>query len=232
MGTSDFPWTVEFPSGMPVVPLYPLPWRSPWDLPSSRLCRGDVPRSSTPMGSRGPWPSAPLMWPSVLLTTSAPTINRSSRGSIPSRLRIAAHHLPVYASPWSLPSTTQHAVPGAWPGLPGSGPAPDWQSRALLGARRVERTPPVFRCALYSLLLPPFGTGSVTLFHHASLCASPSQKPACGITAQASSCRPLPDGIESDHSSRPWEWMPDEVPTETLPRETAPLTPAIQPLEE
>ena len=97
---------------------------------------------------------------------------------------------------------------------------------------RVERTPPVFRCALYSLLLPPFGTGSVTLFHHASLCASPSQKPACGITAQASSCRPLPDGIESDHSSRPWEWMPDEVPTETLPRETAPLTPAIQPLEE
>ena len=139
MGTSDFPWTVEFPSGMPVVPLYPLPWRSPWDLPSSRLCRGDVPRSSTPMGSRGPWPSAPLMWPSVLLTTSAPTINRSSRGSIPSRLRIAAHHLPVYASPWSLPSTTQHAVPGAWPGLPGSGPAPDWQSRALLGALTTDR---------------------------------------------------------------------------------------------
>src|SRR5215831_8444704 len=26
---------------------------------------------------------------------------------------------------------------------------------------RVERTPPVFRCALYSPLLPPFGPGSV-----------------------------------------------------------------------
>jgi hypothetical protein len=124
---------------VPVVPLYPLPWRNPWDLPSSRLCRGDVPRSSTPMGSRGPWPSAPLIWPSVLLTTSAPTINRSSRGSIPSRLRIAAHHLPVYASSLSLPSTTQHAVPGAWPGLPGSGPAPDWQSRAWLGALAMDQ---------------------------------------------------------------------------------------------
>ena len=52
---------------------------------------------------------------------------------------------------------------------------------------RVGRTPPVYRSALYSLFLPPFGLGSVTLFDHAPLCASPSQKPACGMTAQASS---------------------------------------------
>src|SRR5262249_30641494 len=52
---------------------------------------------------------------------------------------------------------------------------------------RVERTPPVCRCALYSPLLPPFGPGSVTVFHPAPLCASPSQKPACGFPAQASS---------------------------------------------
>ena len=52
---------------------------------------------------------------------------------------------------------------------------------------RVERTPPVFRSASYSLLLPPFGPGSVTVFDHAPLCASPSQKPACGFPAQASS---------------------------------------------
>lgn len=34
---------------------------------------------------------------------------------------------------------------------------------------RVGRTPPMFRSALYSLLLPPFGTGSVTLFDLALL---------------------------------------------------------------
>jgi hypothetical protein len=55
------------------------------------------------------------------------------------------------------------------------------------GEGRVERTPPVFRCALYSPFLPPFGPGSVTVFHPALLCASPSQKPACGFPAQASS---------------------------------------------
>jgi hypothetical protein len=52
---------------------------------------------------------------------------------------------------------------------------------------RVERTPPVCRSALYSLFLPPFGSGSVTVFDHAPVCASPSQKPACGFPAQASS---------------------------------------------
>jgi len=34
---------------------------------------------------------------------------------------------------------------------------------------RVERTPPMFRRAWCSLLLPPFGTGSVTRFRHAPL---------------------------------------------------------------
>ena len=63
---------------------------------------------------------------------------------------------------------------------------------------RVERTPSVCRSALCSPFLPPFGPGSVTVFDPALLCASPSQKPACGITAQASSYRPLPDGIELD----------------------------------
>ena len=70
------------------------------------------------------------------------------------------------------------------------------------------------------------------LARFAPLCASPSQKPACGITAQASSCRPLPDGIELDQLSRPWERVPGEIPAEMLPRETTALAPAIQPLEE
>src|SRR6516165_2197967 len=48
---------------------------------------------------------------------------------------------------------------------------------------RVERTPSVCRSALYSPLLPPFGLGSVTVFDPAPLCASPSQKPACGFPA-------------------------------------------------
>src|SRR5262244_1637329 len=100
------------------------------------------------------------------------------------------------------------------------------------GPGRVERTPPVFRSAWCSPLLSPFGLESVTVFDPAPLCASPSQKPACGITAQASSCRPSPDGIELDQTSRPWEWMSGEIPTETLPRETTALATAIEPLEE
>jgi len=55
---------------------------------------------------------------------------------------------------------------------------------------RVERTPPVCRSALYALFLPPFGSGRVTVFDHAPLCASPSQKPACGFPAQAFSDGP------------------------------------------
>jgi len=64
--------------------------------------------------------------------------------------------------------------------------APPAPSAAHLGGQ-VERTPPVCRSALYSLFLPPFGSGSVTVFDHAPLCTSPSQKPACGFPAQASS---------------------------------------------
>jgi hypothetical protein len=61
------------------------------------------------------------------------------------------------------------------------GAAPVWAGAVLVvvSLGRVERTPPVFRRALCSLLLPPCGTGSVTIFRPAPLCASPSQKPAC-----------------------------------------------------
>ena len=60
MGASDFRCAVGHPPGVPVVPPYPR-WRSASDLPSSRPCPADVPRSSTPVGSRGPWPLAPLI---------------------------------------------------------------------------------------------------------------------------------------------------------------------------
>jgi hypothetical protein len=89
----------------------------------------------------------------------------------------------------------------------------------------------MFRRALCSLLLPPFGTGSVTLFRPAPLCASPSQKPACGAPAPASSHGPLPSGIESHHTSGTWERMPRCVARHTFPGETAPLAPAIPLLE-
>ena len=76
----------------------------------------------------------------------------SSRGSIPSRCRIAAHDLLVYASPTLLPALTQHSVPGALPGLPELGLSPSRQSRASLGAVAMELnsaeqspTPLVFR---------------------------------------------------------------------------------------
>jgi hypothetical protein len=85
---------------------------------------------------------------------------------------------------------------------------------------------------LCSPLLSPFGLERVTVCDPAPLCASPSQKPACGFPAQASSCRPSPDGIELDQPSRPWERMPGEIPAEPLPRETTALAPAIQPLAE
>ena len=51
----------------------PLAERTASDLPSSRPCPVDVPRSPTPVGSREPWPLAPWMWPSLLLSMSAPT---------------------------------------------------------------------------------------------------------------------------------------------------------------
>jgi hypothetical protein len=62
MGTSDCPWVVGLPSGLPVVPPYPLPWGNRWDLPSSRLCLDDVPRSSTPVSVREPWPGGLLCY--------------------------------------------------------------------------------------------------------------------------------------------------------------------------
>src|SRR5215475_2390353 len=95
---------------------------------------------------------------------------------------------------------------------------------------RIARTPPVWRSAGYALLLPPVGPGSVTGCDPAPWCASPSPKPACGLPAHASACRPFPDGSASDETSRPWKRMPCNIPTTTLPRDTASLAPAMQPL--
>ena len=75
MGTSDFRCVFGLPPGLPVVPPYPLSWRNASDLPSSRQCLVDVPRSLTPMGPRRPWSLAPPVLPSTLLTVSAPTVN-------------------------------------------------------------------------------------------------------------------------------------------------------------
>src|SRR4029434_2899670 len=74
MRASDFLWSVGWSASVLVAPSYPPPLTSREDLPSSRLCHVHVLRSSTPVGSRGPWPLVPLIWPSVLLSTSAPTI--------------------------------------------------------------------------------------------------------------------------------------------------------------
>jgi hypothetical protein len=90
----------------------------------------------------------------------------------------------------------------------------------------------VCRSALYSPLLSPFGFESVTIFDPAPLCASPSQKPACGFPAQASSDGLSPDGIHGDDGTRPREGMPCSIAAKALPREAAPLTPAIEPLEQ
>ena len=64
---------------------------------------------------------------------------------------------------------------------------------------RVGRTAPESRSALCSLLLPPFGPESVTVFDPALVRASPSQKPACGFPAQASSAHPSPNGSASGY---------------------------------
>src|SRR5215470_14106326 len=105
-----------------------------------------------------------------------------------------------------------------------------WRVAAIAEATktggRVERTPPVCRSALYSPFLPPFGPGSVTVFDPAPLCASPSQKPACGFPAQASSDGLSPDGIHGDDGTRSREGMPCSIAAKALPREAAPLTPA------
>jgi hypothetical protein len=56
----------------------------------------------------------------------------------------------------------------------------------------------MFRLALSSPLLSPFGFESATRFSHASLRASPSQKPACGFPAQASSLNHSPNRKQRD----------------------------------
>jgi hypothetical protein len=84
---------------------------------------------------------------------------------------------------------------------------------------------------LYSLLLLPFSLGSVTRFDHAPLRVAPSQKPAGGFPAQASSRSLSPHRIEWDQGARPWERIPRFAAAGALPRETAPLAAAIQPIE-
>jgi hypothetical protein len=53
----------------------------------------------------------------------------------------------------------------------------------------------MFRHSLFSLLLSPFSIESATSFSHALLITSPSQKPACGFPAQASSFGHYQTGI-------------------------------------
>jgi len=84
---------------------------------------------------------------------------------------------------------------------------------------------------LYSQLLPPFGVGSVTVFDPTLLSASPSQKPAGGFPAQASSVSLSPAGIELDQTTWPRERIPRPIARELLPGETAALAASIEPLE-
>ena len=90
----------------------------------------------------------------------------------------------------------------------------------------------MFRSALCSPFLSPFGPESVTLFDPAPLCASPSQKPACGFPAQASSARLSPNGIHGDQRTRTWEWRARGVAPEAFPREAASLAAVIEPFEQ
>jgi hypothetical protein len=120
MGTSDFPWVVGLPAGLPVVPPYPLPWGNPWDLPSSRLCLDDVPRSSTPVSVREPWPGGLLCYGLPCLGAcrhsqfhiyiGAPSLHACA-------LRPIISLCTLRRSPYRLPA--QHSVPSVWPGLPG-----------------------------------------------------------------------------------------------------------------
>ena len=57
--------------------------------------------------------TVPHMLPSATLTASA------SAGLLLSRLNSPPHTIAVYASPWSLPSKTQHSLPGGRYPLPG-----------------------------------------------------------------------------------------------------------------
>jgi hypothetical protein len=79
-------------------------------------------------------------------------------------------------------------------------------------------------------LLPPFGFGSVTVFDPALSRASPSQRPACGTTAQASSYSPLPPRNEGHQARSPWERVSRFIAQKPCPGETASLAPAVEPL--
>ncbi len=80
--------------------------------------------------------------------------------------------------------------------------------------------------------LPPFGTGSVTVSDPCTDRASPSQKPACGTTAQASSQGHSPNGIKRHESARTRQWVSPLVPQEAFPRKATSLASAVQPFEE
>ena len=126
---------------------------------------------------------------------------------------------------------------GAWAGEAGTA-VPQYRCDNVTLIRRsrfpgrVERTPPVCRSALCSRLLSPFGLESVTVFDPAPLCASPSQKPACGFPAQASSTSSSPHGVHGDQRPGTWEWMSRGIAPETFPCETAPLAAMIKPFEQ
>lgn len=96
---------------------------------------------------------------------------------------------------------------------------------------RVGSTHPVVRSAVYSRWLPPFGLGSVTVCDPALLCASPSQKPACGTPARASSHGHSPPRDEWHQATWPGERMALGVATEALPGATASVASAMEPRE-
>src|SRR5262245_27903467 len=78
-------------------------------------------------------------------------------------------------------------------------------------------------------LLPPFGFGSVTVFDLVLPRASPSQRPACGTTTQASSYSPSPSRDEGHQVRGSWERVPRFIAQKPCPGETASLAPATVP---
>jgi len=107
MRTSDFRCTFRLPPGLPVVPPYPVLWES-IGSPEFCLYLDDVPRfdpaDALVVGSRYCFPRH---------KRSAPTVLFCYRGSIPSRFRIAAHHLCVrFAGLVTKPQrNTRYSVP-------------------------------------------------------------------------------------------------------------------------
>src|SRR5262250_934808 len=62
--------------------------------------------------------------------------------------------------------------------------------------------------------------------------SQPSQKPACGFPAQASSTSSSPNGVHRDQRTRTWEWIARGIAPEAVPREAAPLATMIEPFEQ